>query len=432
MGLWSFIKSVGSSIVNSAVSAGEKVYQAAKQAVSKTIEFLATKAEKVVETIKSTWARMKPYVEHFRSFVRGAAAVVPLPWLKSALLAVDQGLGAFFAFENSPIAKMVEKAIRWAIELGKRLHNPREEELEGEQEESHLSEAELHAAREHQANIHSAEEELKNSGVAHEISLLTAINDFEIAKADIAKIIKEGPSDFEHYLRLRATQKLLKMADKKFRTATDAKQISADDLFLVRVASDLAKSDPELTDTAALRLDDILQNRYNKKLTPFVFEEMIASWANRAEAEDQAWNKLHNLLTKDKILEKNLSISKNIQGQLASDEEIMLKQLSNDIPAKQRELAEIETKKMDIDRYVGASEGFLQLLEKEHEQIIEEGNEFLIDDSPVIGSILMRCAEQHIPFSDLSEEEQNLIRDYSNIFKKDSRTRMENILTVAV
>ncbi len=98
MGLWSFIKSVGSSIVNSAVSAGEKVYQAAKQAVSKTIEFLATKAEKVVETIKSTWARMKPYVEHFRSFVRGAAAVVPLPWLKSALLAVDQGLGAFFAF----------------------------------------------------------------------------------------------------------------------------------------------------------------------------------------------------------------------------------------------------------------------------------------------------------------------------------------------
>jgi hypothetical protein len=374
---------------------------------------------------------MKPYVEHFRSIVRIAATAAPMPWMQAALIAVDQGLGALFAFENSPVAKMVEKAIRWAIELARRIHTHREQEIKSEQEESSLSEAELHTAREHQANIYSAEEQLQSSGLAHEIALLTAINDFEIAKADISKTIKEGPSDFEHYLRLRATQKLLKMADKTFRTATDIRQISADDVFIVRVASDLAKASPELSNAAAIRLDSILQLRHNKKLTPFVFEEMIASWANRAEAEDQTWDKLNKELIKDKMLEKNLSVSKSIQGELSIDEEATLKHLANDIPAKQRTLNQIETKKMDIDRYVGASEGFLQLLEKDQQEIIEEGNDFLIDDSPIIGQLLMNCAEQNTPFSELSSEHQDLIRDYSNIFKQDSRKRMKEILTVS-
>ena len=430
MGFFSSIGSFASKAASAVVSAAKKTYEVAKQAVGKAVGFLATKAEKLVEDIKETWVRMKPNVEKFRGYLKLAANYAPFPWMKVALMAVDKGIDALFAFENSPVAKKVEEAIQWAIKLAKKIHHQREQQMEGEQEESVLSEAELHVAKDHQANIRSADEHLQTSGLTHEIALLTAVNDYEIAKADIANVITEAPSDFEHYLRLRATQKLLKMADKTFRTATEITQISADDIFLVRVASDLIKADPELSDAAAVRLDSILQARYNKKLTPFVFEEMIASWASSAEAEDQRWDALNKTLIKDKMLEKNLSVSKSIQGELSVDEEATLKQLNIDIPAKQTELNQIETKKIDIDRYVGASEGFLQLLEKEEEEIIEEGNEFLIEDSPVIGAALMRCAEQHIPFTELSKEDQDLIRDYSNIFKKDSRKRMNAILTV--
>ena len=293
-----------------------------------------------------------------------------------------------------------------------------------------LSEAELQVAKQHQANIYSSEEQIQSTGMSHEIALLTTVNDYEIARADIAKVLKEAPQDFEHYLRLRATQKLLKMADKTFRSATEVKQISADDIFLVRVASDLIKADPELSEAAAIRLDSILQTRYGKKLTPFVFEEMIASWANASQTEDQKWEALNKTLIREKMLEKTLSVSKKIQGELSAEEEATLQQLLLDIPSKQVELKQVETKRMDIDRYVGASEGFLQLLEKDEDQIIDEGNEFLIEESPLIGAVLMRCAEKHIPFSELDEEEQDLIRDYANIFKKDARERMNTLLTV--
>ena len=430
MGFFSSIASFASKAVSVVAKVATKAYEAAKQVVGKAVGFLATKAEKLVENVKETWARVKPNVEQFRVYVKLAANYAPLPWMKGALLAVDKGIDALFAFEKSPIAKKVEEAIQWAIKLSKKIHAQREHAMEEEQEEPVLSEAELRVAKVHQASMHAAEETLQTSGLSHEIALLTAVNDYEVAKADIAKVIKDAPADFEHYLRLRATQKLLKLADKTFRTATEIHQISADDIFLVRAASDLIKADPELSEMAAERLDKILITRHGKKLTPFVFEEMIASWASSAEAEDQRWEALNKAFIKDRMLEKSLSVSKTIQGELSAEEEATLQQLSIDLREKQTELDQIETKRIDIDRYVGASEGFLQLLEKEEADIIDEGNEFLITDSPIIGAVLMRCAEQHITFSELSEDDQDLIRDYSNIFKEDAHKRMSDILTV--
>ena len=430
MGMFSFLGDIASSAVSSIKSIGTAVFTSAKKFIGKSIEFLATRAESLIESVKQTWGRMKPYVEQFRTFIQIAAkAALPFPWIHSVLMAVDKGIGALFAFENSPVAKKVEQALRWAIELAKRIKASNEQNT-GKSESAILSEGELETAKNHQVNIRAAEEQLQASGQAHEIALLTAINDFEIAKADIEETINKAPSNFEHYLRLRATQKLLKIAEEKFRTATEFTQISADDIFMVRVASDLIKADPELSEQAAERLDGILQTRYGKQLTPFVFEEMIASWANSAEAQDMAWRTLNKTFVRDRMLEKNLSVAKRVQGELSAEEEATLQQLCTDIPKTKAELDQIETKKMDIDRYVGAAEGFLQLLEKSEEEIRNEGNEFLITDSPEIGELLMRCAEQHIPFNELSDDQQSLIRDYANIFKKASRERMANTLMV--
>jgi len=435
MGLFSSIGSFVSRAATSIASAAKRTFETAKKFVGKAVEFLANKAENIIENIKKTWKRVKPYVEKLHECIKVAAKYAPFPWLKMALTTLDKGLEALFAFENSPIGKKIEEAIQWAIKIARRLQDQKnkniEEETKNTQEDSVLSEAEIHTAKQHQANVRAAEDKLQATGLSHEIALITAVNDFEIAKADISKVINEAPSNFEHFLRLRATQKLLKMSEKTFRAAKQIDDISADEIFLVRVASDLIKEDPELSEMAAIRLDSILQTKYGKKLTPFVFEEMVASWANSAEAEEQRWSALNRTLIKDRMLEKNLLVSKKIQGDLAVDEENELKKLGIEIPEKQTELDNINIKKLDIDRYVGAAEGFLQLLEKEEQEIIDEGNDFLITDSPIIGELLIRCAEQQIPFSELKDEEQDLIRDYSNIFKKDSRKRMQSVLTVA-
>ena len=117
MGFFSSIGSFVSKAVSTVASVAKKTFETAKQVVGQAVEFLATRAEELVEDVKETWARVKPYVEKFRHYVKLAASHVPIPWMKVALTTVDKGLEALFAFENSPVAKKIEEAIQWAIKM---------------------------------------------------------------------------------------------------------------------------------------------------------------------------------------------------------------------------------------------------------------------------------------------------------------------------
>ena len=135
----------------------------------------------------------------------------------------------------------------------RRKEKERERKQEEQQEREPLNEEELEQARKHQENLRFAEREVVSPEQRHQLELASVFNDFEIASADLEKTIQGAPEDFEHYLRLRATQKLLVMAEKKFRTAKTVDDFSADDIFLVRIASDLIKANPELSNIAAQR-----------------------------------------------------------------------------------------------------------------------------------------------------------------------------------
>lgn len=428
--------------VSSAASAvknvASKTYEKAREVCGKAIGWMAEKAEGFVDNVKSVWKAVKPYVDKVRAGLLVAAAAVPHPWIKAALIGIEKGLGALTAFENSPIAKKVEEAIKWSIELAKRWQR-RDEKVQQEtqqegrtvQEET-LSEAELEVARRHQENMRFAEREIVAPEQRHQMELAGAINDYEIARADLAKVLQGEPENFEHYLRLRATQKLLTMADKKFRHAQSIDELSSDDLFLVRIASDLVKANPELSEQAAVRLDRVLSEKYGKKLTPFVFEEMIASWGIRAHELGAQWDADNRLLAKDTMLLKRLQQALKIQAELSEDEVQLLAKLEVEVPANRAKLDALATSKRDIQRYVGAAEGFLQLLEKSQEQIEAEDREYLIEDGSNVGRLLMQCAESNKPFSELTEDEQALVIDYANIFQKESQARMAQVLEVSL
>lgn len=436
MGFFSSAVNWVSSKVSSAASVVKKVaskaHDAVKEVAGKAMGWMAEKAEKFVDDVKKTWAVVKPYVETLRTGIRMAAKAVPIPWLKSALTALDVGLGALTAFENSPVAKKVEQAIRWAAELARKWQqHGKETEQEQEQEEI-LDEAALQEARRHQETFRFAERESLSPEVRHNVELAAAINDYEIAKADLARVLAGEPADFEHYLRLRATQKLLVMADKQFRAASSLDDLSVDDLFLVRIASDLIKPNPELNEVAAERLDRLLAERYGKALQPFVFEEMVAAWAKRADTLASQWQIDNKNYAKEVMLLRRLEVAKRIQEELAPDEAQALNDLAVSVPVAKQKLDELATKEHDIRRYVGAVEGFLQLMEKSREQILSEDREYLIEEGGNVGQILIRCAEQDVPFADLDKEEQALVRAYANIFAKESAKRMKDILEVAV
>lgn len=418
-----------SSIASGVASVSSAVFNGAREMAGKAVGWMAEKAEGFVKDVKDVWKTVKPYVDKIRMGIKAAAAAVPIPWVKAALIGLDQALGALTAFENSPIAKKIDAAIKWSIELAKRWQNGRQT---SEAQEEQLSEAELEEARRHQENMRFAEREVVSPEHRHQMELASAINDYEIAKADLANVLIAAPENFEHYLRLRATQKLLNMADKKFRSAQSVDELSADDLFLVRIASDLIKVNPELSTEAATRLDRVLNEKYGKKLTPFVFEEMIAAWGVRAKELEKQWKDANITYAKDSMLLKRLQLALKIQHELSAEETQELGKLEVDVPVSKQRLDELATQKRDIQRYVGAAEGFLQLLEKSEEQIELEDRSYLIEEGTMVGQLLVDCAQNDKPFSELSQDDQALVIDYSNIFQQESEVRMKKVLEVAL
>jgi hypothetical protein len=422
MGFWSSLGDMVSS-----------TWTAAKDIAGKAVGWMAEKCEGFVDGVKKVWNAVKPYVQQIRATLQMAAKAVPIPWLRVALTGLDSMLGALTAFENSPIAQKVDAAIKWAIELAKRWQKGTQEtETKNQQEDECLTAAELEMAKRHQETFRFAERETVSDAQRHQLELAAAINDYEIAKTDLGNAIDAAPINFEHYLRLRATQKLLNMADQKFRTAKSVDDLSADDLFLIRIASDLIKSTPELSQEAAMRLDRLLTERYGKKLTPFVFEELVASWAKRAQALDADWDIENRNYAQSSMLLKRLTLAKDVQQELSNEESIELEKLTIQVPVQKQALDILANQQRDIMRYVGAAEGFLQLLEKSHEQIEQEGCVYLIDEGANVGRILIDCAENNKPFSALDGEAQSLVTDYANIFEKEAKSRMKSILEVTV
>ena len=421
--------------VGSAVSRGvSAAYNTAKETAGRAVGWLAEKAGNFVDGVKRSWETVKPYVSQIRVALKAAAAATAgFPWLSGALLALDNALGALTAFEKSPIAKKVQQAIEWAIKLAQRWQRDKKEKgrtQEEQQERECLSEEELDQAKRHQENLRFAEREVVSPEQRHQLELAAVFNDIEIANADLDNTIKSAPEDFEHYLRLRATQKLLVMAEKKFRTAKTIDDISADDIFLVRIASDLIKANPELSNNAALRLDRILTEIHGKKLLPFVFEELIASWAKRADVLAKQWEQDNKVLSKDTTLYKYLLGAKEIQSELSDGEMQQLATLEATLPKQKEVLINLATRQRDMERYVGAAEGLLQVLEKTPEQIEAEDRTYLLEEGTHIGKLLINCAQTDTLFSQLDKEDQSLLTDYSNIFKNESKARMKGLLEV--
>lgn len=423
------------SAVGRVASVVSSAWNSAREVAGKAIGWMAEKAENFVGGVKKVWESVRPYVDNIRKGLAVAALAVSSPWLRAAILALDKGLNSLTAFESSPIAKKVDAAIKWAIELAKRwqAHSQTQQQQNvSDLQDDTLSDEELELARQHRETFRFVEREVVSEEERQHFELASAINDYQIAKTELNKTLASGPADFEHYLRLRATQKLLNLADKKFHSATTVDDLSADDLFLVRIAANLIKSNPELSQDAAMRLDRLLQEKYGKKLTPFVYEEMIASWSMKAKSIANAWTTANQLYAKDVMLHKRLSLAKKIECGLSAEEDAELAKLEINIPQAKAALNALATEQGDLELYVGAAEGFLQLLEKEHEQLVDEGREYLVEEGVEVGRLLIKCAEDNVAFCSLSTEEQSLVTDYANIFKNESRDRMQRVLEVAV
>lgn len=432
MGFWSSVGSFCSSIassagraISSAASAvgraASKAWDTAKDVASSAVGWMADKAEGFVGKVKDIWKTAKPWVEKLAPVISKGIALLPFPWAKAVAAAVEKGIQALLALENSPILKKVEQAITWASKAAKSFR------------EHVLGKEDIAEAEQRKRDLEEAMAAMKTEEQRQSIRFAAVINNYILVQTRIQEILAQDEvEDFEHYLRLRATQKLLKAAEKTLTTAQNLNEITADDSFLLDVGSNLLAENPTLSDADAERLDKIIKRRFSgKSLIPFIFEELIRAWETKHQNMEAKWEKLNKDTASLKRDMKKLEVKLKIEP-LTQEEEVKLTDFKNDLMIANNNLKCQAEENRAMQSYVHAAEGFLQVLEKSAEQFEEEGRDYIADDVATVGRLLIECAQHGKPWNELTEDEQMLITDYANIFAADSKKRNQDLIEAEV
>lgn len=404
-------------IKKAASSAWEKTKEVAREAIG----LMAEKAETFVGTVKSVWQKVKPFIEKvvqpaLKLAVQWTSAALPaFPWVAGAIAAFDKALDALVAWDKTAMAKKLDAAIHWVIQRAKDLHD------------INLSKEEMATAAEHEATFREARSEVRGDA-AKAIDLASLITSYAQLNTRITHVMENNNiEDFEHYLRLRAAQKLLKDTEKRLMLAQDIHVINADDLFLMEIGAELLKKTPSISDADTQRLDEVIYARFQQKLIPFVFEEMIMAWGCNLDTMEQEWKAQSQTIAKDQVLLRRLEIGQRL-SELNAEEAAILADLLAKVPALKAQMDSKRKRANEMRSYVFAAEGFLQMLEKNPEDFADK--EYLLEDSSAAGMIIIECAQHGKQWEELSESEQFLIIDFANIFEEASRARAARLVEV--
>lgn len=400
------------SMVSGISNAVSSVVSTVREVVRDAVSWLANKGEAFIGTVKETYAKVKPYLQKVRPFITKIGNEMPYRWLKDAVNAIGTGIDALLALENSPVLKQFERAALWVIDVAKRL----------DREFTAQEEAE---ARAHQQAFNEVKAKAQTAEQASAIDVAAMLNELMLIKTGIAHLIDDGNFvDFEHYLRLRATQKLMRSVEYVLTTAASLEQIGTDNIFLVKVGASLLSDKPELSETDAQRLDGIVLARHGKRLTPFVFEEMSKMWQLALTDDERLWKRTSRTLAAAKAKMNSLKLEALV-APLSTEDQAALDELTATLPGQMAANDDLMKRNVEREHYVSATEGFLQLLEKEPEELKANDQEFLLDQGQEVGKLLIECAQKELRWADLHPEQQTLITDFANIFRADSVKRGE-------
>ena len=413
--MFGFIKKTvkkAASYVKEKVSDGLKW---AREKVTQACDWVVEKGEKFIDNVKEVYRKVKPFLQAVRPWIDKIATTVGLkfPWIGAALFGVGKVIDGLLALENSPVAKAVEKSLRSVIKFAKFI------------KERYLTLQEVEEAKENQVNLQKAENLAKTVEQKSSVQFAQMLNNYGLVKVELRDTLEMGVADFQHYLRLRATQKLLDEADQKLTTAQNLDDISSDDVFLIQIAQQLI-ANAELSEQDSLKLDEIVQRRFGKSLIPFVFEELLVVWVDKQLSLEQQWKQVSAELAQDRVAKTRLDVAKKVSD-LTSEEANTYQTLLNKLVGLETKLKRVDKERRSMKNYVYAAEGFMQILEKDDATLEAEDKDYLIDDSAEIASIIMRVAEHNTDWDTLTEDEKSLIIDYANIFEKEGKMRAEQL-----
>jgi hypothetical protein len=312
--------------------------------------------------------------------------------------------------DKHPIAENLQKAVDWVIRMAREIKTKILDDLE-------IKTAERNAQDIAEAMSMVPEEERKA------LKASELVNNYLLVKTKVARAVNQNTvTDFEHYLRIRAAQKLLAGYEQIMDNLQSIDNVDPDLFFIIEVSAGLISEQPDLSESQTERLDLLTIKLFGKPLVPFVFEEMIIAWALDVDAIEQQWAVLNKELAKDKVMRRRLELSQDIEP-LTAEEQVYLTNLVISTDKDSQTLQSLDVAAREKRNYVYASEGFLQLLEKDEATLVEEDREYLAEEGAEVGKLLIECAQNGRAWTSLTPQERSLITDFANIFKADCKAR---------
>jgi hypothetical protein len=412
MGFWSSVGDFCGRVVQATVSAVKHVASKAFEMAKNAIGWMAEKGEVFVGKVVQVWNSVKMYVKPILKLIQ----YIPWPPLQAAAKALESAIVFLERLEKTSFAVKFAKAVNWSINAAKNIH------------EVILNEAERREAEERKEIIQEAQILLQ--GDDRQVAVMAEIiNEFALVQTAIDEAFKKNNIvNFDHYLRLRATQKLVAMVDNSLKKGTMIKDMSEDELFLLNIGHNLVKDNPTLNDTSINRLNALVFKRSGKNLMVFVFEELTISWSKNLSLLEEKWNTINHTLASDVVTLRSLENNVAFNVELGVEEKDTLNRLRMTVPPMQDAQKVLNEEITNMRNYVYASEGLLQVLE-ESDYVI--AREHIGERVPEVGKIIIDCAEHGKKWNQLTEDEQDLIIDFANIFREASKKR-EQMIAVEV
>lgn len=410
---------VGSAVSNAVSYVSEKVSEGlswAREKAAMACDWIAEEGESFIDKVKDVYKKVKPFLQKVKPWIEKAALFAPFPWLTAGLMATAKAIDALLTLENSPVLHDLEEAVRKTIKLAQLI------------KERYLTPEEIEEAKENRDAFMQAEQQYESQLSEEQqkaLQLNEMLNNYGILKVELRDVLEMGVMDFQHYLRLRATQKLLDITEQKIIAVESIDDINSDDMYLIKTAESLL-STAQLSDNDAIRLDGIIQQRFGKSLIPFVFEELMVVWVEKQQTLEQEWTELSKKLAKDRVLRTRLEVAKR-SVDLTEEESEIYSDLLNKMSGEESKLNRLDNERRSMKNYVYAAEGFMQILEKDDATLEAEDKDYLIEDSEEIASIIMRVAQNNVAWESLTSDEQSLITDYANIFEAEGRARADKL-----
>ncbi|RBJ68975.1 hypothetical protein C3L29_037685, partial [Pseudomonas sp. MWU12-2534b] len=152
--------------------------------------------------------------------LRTLASHVPWPWVKAVSLGLERALAVLEHLDSHPLAAKVQQAIDWVIARAR------------EWQQRLLDEQEIAEAQARERDLKSAM--AKTQGAEREaLQAISLTNRYHLVKALTNRLIEtEAFVDFDHYLRVRAVQKLLQLYEEQMTQLEDVVALGQEPLFI--------------------------------------------------------------------------------------------------------------------------------------------------------------------------------------------------------